>query len=151
MFQLNLPHFNAKIIKKNGKTLIFDILRRKYVALTPEEFVRQHFINFLVVEKGFPAGRIANEISICLNNTSKRCDTVVYDRYMQPLVVIEYKAPDVPLTEEVFNQIMRYNCVLRVKWLIISNGISHYCFMIDYETIQYTFVNNIPNYDNICK
>ena len=149
MLSLNLPPYNPKLSKKNGKAFIFDPLRRKDVTLTPEEWVRQHFINYLITEKSFPAERIANEVRITLNSTSKRCDTVVYDNYLKPLVIIEYKAPDIKITGEVFEQISRYNSALRVPYLIVSNGLTHYCCNMDYQTMQCRFIEDIPSYSEI--
>ena len=108
MLSLNLPAFDAKIIVKNGKNVIFDSIRRRYVALTPEEWVRQHFVNFLIAHKGYPRELMANEVPITLNGTRKRCDTVLYKRDLSARMIIEYKAPDVDITQAVFNQIMRY-------------------------------------------
>jgi hypothetical protein len=146
---LNLPTFPAKVIEKNGKKLIFDTVRRKYVALTPEEWVRQHFVNYLITEKGYPSGLLANEVAVKLNHTNKRCDTVVYDRYLVPLVVVEYKSPAVEITDSVFDQIVRYNMALTVPCLIVSNGLSHYCCRIDYKTQTYRFLEEIPDYASL--
>ena len=146
MKSLNLPPYNTKLSKKDGKMFIFDPFRRKNVALTPEEWVRQHFVNFLVTVKSYPPERIANEVSIDVNSTSKRCDTVVYDNYLNPLVIIEYKATDVAITENVFDQISRYNSALRVPYLIVSNGLTHYCCYMDYESMKCSFLNDIPDY-----
>ena len=120
MLELNLPSFDINVKKIGGKLSILDPLRRKFVALTPEEWVRQHFVNFLLREKGYPAALIANEIQIDLNKLKKRCDSVVYNRDLSPLMIIEYKAPDVEITQQVFDQIVRYNIVLKVKYLIVS-------------------------------
>lgn len=149
MKTLNLPPIEARVSKKDGKTYIFDAFRRKEVALTPEEWVRQHFVHFLVSAKGYPSERIANEVCIQLNTVSKRCDTVVYDDYLHPLVIVEYKAPGVAITEAVFDQIARYNAVLHVPYLIVSNGLSHYCCNMDYQTMQCGFLKEIPAYSDI--
>jgi hypothetical protein len=149
MLQLNLPQIDAKIKEENGKRLIFDPLRSRYVVLTPEEWVRQHFVNYLITERSYPKERIANEVSIKVNATSKRCDTIVYDNYLKPLLIAEYKAPEVPLTEEAFNQIARYNYALTVPYLILSNGMAHYCCNIDYKQMKYTFLQEIPCYGDI--
>lgn len=149
MHSLNLPPYKARLSEKNGKRYIHDPLRRKDVALTPEEWVRQHFVNFLITAKGYPPERIANEVCIDLNSTSKRCDTVVYDDFLQPLAIIEYKAPEIAITGEVFNQISRYNSVLRVPYLIVSNGLTHYCCHMDYLTMQCGFMEEIPFYPDI--
>lgn len=149
MLKLNLPPFAINVKKTDGKLSVFDPLRRKYIALTPEEWVRQHFVNYLVVEKGYPQALIANEIQINLNNLNRRCDSVVYDRSLQPLVIVEYKSPDVNITQEVFDQIARYNIVLRVRFLIVSNGLSHYCCKIDYEKQDYEYIPEIPDYKEL--
>ena len=114
MHELNLPPFDVKVKKQDSFLSVWDVLRRKYVALTPEEWVRQHFINYLITEKNYPQSLIANEQQIMLNNTKKRCDSIVYNNELKPLVIIEYKAPDVKITQETFNQIVRYNMVLKV-------------------------------------
>ena len=149
MQSLNLPPYNPKLSKKNGKTYIFDPLRRKDVVLTPEEWVRQHFINFLVTENSYPPERIANEVCVNVNSTSKRCDTVVYNNYLKPLVIVEYKAPEITITGEVFEQISRYNSALRVPYLIVSNGLTHYCCNMDYKTMKCGFMEDIPSYSDI--
>jgi hypothetical protein len=149
MVSLNLPSFMPKMSQKNGKRYIFDILRQKNVALTPEEWVRQHFVNYLVTAKNYPAELLANEVFIALNNLSKRCDTVVYNCYLEPLAIVEYKAPSVPVTQEVFEQIARYNIALRVNHLIVSNGLEHYCCRIDYETATYAYLKEIPAYEEL--
>lgn len=149
MLSLNLPGFTPKVAEKDGKRTIFDPVRRKYVALTPEEWVRQHFVNYLVTARNYPQDLLANEVMVKLNGTSKRCDTVVYDRFLVPLVIVEYKAPHIPITRSVFDQIARYNMVLRVGYLIVSNGISHYCCKIDYDSQTYAFLDGIPAYDEL--
>ena len=149
MQELNLPKTELKIITKDGKLHVFDVLRRKYVALTPEEWVRQQFVHFLIGQKGYPAECIGNEVSINLNGTKKRCDTVVYGGNAQPTMIVEYKSPQVEITQQVFEQISRYNIKLRVKWLIVSNGLQHYGCQIDYESGTYQFVEDIPAYDDI--
>ena len=111
MLSLNLPVFDIKIRIRNGKKVIFDQIRRRYVALTPEEWVRQHFVSFLINHKGYPKELMANEMQINLNGMKKRCDTVLYNRHLQPQMIIEYKSPSVPITQAVFDQIMRYNSV----------------------------------------
>ncbi|MDL2277506.1 type I restriction enzyme HsdR N-terminal domain-containing protein [Parabacteroides sp. OttesenSCG-928-G07] len=149
MLTLNLPEYAAKVITKEGKRQIFDPIRKKYVALTPEEWVRQHFINYLIVHKKYPSGLLANEVSITLNKLSKRCDTVVYNRNLNPVVIVEYKAPTVEITPTVFDQIVRYNMALHVKYLMISNGFHHYCCQIDYENQSYQFLSDIPYFTEL--
>ncbi|RHU30544.1 MULTISPECIES: type I restriction enzyme HsdR N-terminal domain-containing protein [unclassified Parabacteroides] len=147
MLSLNLPTFAAKVKEKDGKHVIFDPVRRKFVALTPEEWVRQHFVNYLISDKGYPKELLANEVPLKLNGTSKRCDTVAYNRFLTPLMIVEYKAPHIEITSSVFDQIVRYNMVLHVRYLAVSNGISHFCCKIDYENLTYSFLEGIPEYD----
>ena len=149
MLALNLPSFPFKIQQRNGKNVIFDSLRKKYVALTPEEWVRQHFIHFLTDFKGYPKGLLSNEIQLNLNGTKKRCDTVLFDKSLNARMIVEYKAPHVEITQAVFDQITRYNMVLKVEYLIVSNGLRHYCCRIDYNTMKYTFLPDIPAYGEL--
>ena len=149
MLPLNLPSYPAKILKRNGKNVIFDPLRQKYVALTPEEWVRQHFVHLLTDFKGYPKGLLANEIQLDLNGTKKRCDTVLFNKDLSARMIVEYKAPNIEITQAVFDQITRYNMVLKVEYLIVSNGMRHYCCKIDYNTLQYTFLPDIPAYTDL--
>lgn len=151
MLSLNLPSFDAKIVNRDGKYVIFDMIRRKYVALTPEEWVRQHFVHFLVKQKGYPRALLANEVQLILNGTKKRCDTVLYKRNLTAQMIIEYKAPHVEITQAVFDQIGRYNLVLHVDYLVVSNGIKHFCCQMDYEQKKYVFLPEIPDYKYLKK
>ncbi len=149
MLSLNLPKYETKICERDGKLQIFDPLRKCHVALTPEEWVRQHFVNFLIELRGFPAALMANEVAITVNGMKRRCDTVVYDKQLQPRVIVEYKAPTVKITKEVFAQISRYNLTLKVDYLIVSNGLQHYCCRMDYPNNSYSFLQEIPEYTKI--
>lgn len=145
--RLDFPLATLRIAKDEENELkVFDSIRKKWVALTPEEWVRQHFVNWLVETKGFPQSLIANEVEIKLNDTRKRCDTVVFDRMCQPLVIIEYKAPDIEISQSTFDQIVRYNMELKAKYLIVSNGKNTYCCAIDYKNNSYNFIRTIPDY-----
>ena len=131
----------------DGVVRVFDRLRRKPVALTPEEWVRQHFVAYLIDSLGFPETLMANEVAITLNGTSRRCDTVVYSRQgLVPQVIVEYKAPSVAITQRVFDQIVRYNMVLQVEWLMVSNGLQHFCCHVDYANRRVRFLESIPAY-----
>lgn len=147
--QLNLPEHDFKIKKSPQGLLIFDSSRKKYVALTPEEWVRQHFVAYLTSEKQFPASIINNEVSLVQNGIKRRCDTLIINHSGQPLVIIEYKAPTVEISQQVFDQIVRYNMVLRAQYLIVSNGLTHYCCKIDYTDASYAFLQDIPSYQQI--
>jgi len=129
--------------------MIFDFLRRKYVALTPEEWVRQHFTHYLVEHKGYPKGLLGNEIELQIGDKRLRCDSILYNKVAQPQMIIEYKAPTVPLQQKVFDQISAYNLLLRVDYLIISNGMEHYCCKMDYEHQKYVFLQDIPDYEKL--
>ena len=121
MIPLNLPSFEIKVSGTPEKPRIYDILRRKYIALTPEEWVRQHFIHYLIEQKGYPAPLLANEIKLKIGDKTLRADSVLYDRSLQPRMIIEYKAPTIPLTQKVFDQISIYNFLLKVgckSWLL---------------------------------
>ena len=149
MLLLNLPSFDTKIMKRDGKNVIFDIIRRKYVALTPEEWVRQHFVHYLIEHKGYPRTLMANEVQLNLNGTKKRCDTVLYQRDLSTKMILEYKAPHIEITQAVFNQITRYNIVLKVDYLVVSNGRQHYCCHMDYAHNTYSFLPEIPTYTEL--
>lgn len=152
MQPLNLPPFEANIKKMNGMVKILDILRHKFVALTPEEWVRQHFVHFLMEQKAYPATLMANEVAVTLNGMSRRCDTVVYRQEgLKPLMIVEYKRPDVAITQKVFEQICRYNMVLEVEWLVVSNGLKHYCCHVDIKNGGYAFLEDIPTYEKLLK
>ena len=146
---LNLPAYDVRLSDEGGRRRIFDVLRRRFVAVTPEEWVRQHFIHYLIDHKGYPQALLANEISLTLNGMWRRCDSVLYTADMQPRMIMEYKAPTVAITQEVFNQICAYNAVLRVPYLTVSNGLTHYCCHIDYDTNTTTFLPDIPEYSQL--
>lgn len=147
MFELNLPAFEYKMRNINGKNQVFDSLRRKYVALTPEEWVRQHVVHYLVTYMGYPSGRMVNEARIVLNGMVRRCDTVLYDQQLHPVMVMEYKAPTVLLNQTVFEQVAAYNWTLRADYLLVSNGLTHYCCRFDYSSQKVVFLEEIPPFD----
>lgn len=149
MLPLNLPPCSLKISNDADKYSVFDVLRKKYIVLTPEEWVRQHFVHFLIEHKGFPQALLANEVQIRLNATKKRCDTVLYRRDLSARLIVEYKAPSVEITQAVFDQITRYNMVLKVDYLIVTNGLQHYCCQIDYTRQTYCFLPEIPAYNEL--
>lgn len=151
MSVLNLPSCELKFAETDGRTTVWDPVRMKYVAFTPEENVRQHFVNYLMSGKNYPATHLMNEVPLNLNGLSKRCDTVAYDRQLRPIAIVEYKAPTVQITKHVFEQITRYNLVLKVDYLIVSNGLRHFCVKMDYERNSFTFLHDIPSYTELCK
>ena len=147
--EINLPPYNIKLREQDGKRQIFDFLRRRYVALTPEEWVRQHFVNYLLNHKGYPKGLLANEVELRVGDKKLLCDTLLYNRDMTPQMIIEYKAPQIEITQHVFDQITVYNHLLHVDYLVISNGMQHYCCRMDYEKREYSFLRHIPNYSEL--
>lgn len=149
MWHLNLPAYNFRIKKQNDKHFIFDSQRRKFVSLTPEEWVRQNFIRYLIEEKKFPAAWIAIEKQLIINGMKKRCDAIVYNEFAQPLVIVEFKAPDIAINQTTFDQAAVYNIKLNVNFFIISNGIQHYCCKIDFNEGKYLFFEEIPNFSTI--
>ena len=130
----------------NGREQIFDILRRKFVALTPEEWVRQHFIHFLTEHKGYPPTLLSNEVQLRIGDKSVCTDSELYDNHLRPRMIVEYKAPTVPLTQKVFDQISAYNLLLHVDYLIVSNGLQTYACKMDYDNSTYFFLTDIPDY-----
>ena len=149
MQELNLPRYEISV-KLNGERLtIFDFLRRRHVALTPEEWVRQHFVHFLVEHKGYPKGLLANEVELSVGEKNLRCDSILYDPSLKPRMIVEYKAPSVIVTQKVFQQIATYNLLLHVDYLVVSNGLTHYCVKMDYDNQKYLFLEDIPEYKNL--
>ena len=149
MFRLNLPQYEIKIGEKDGKRTIFDFLRRKYVTLTPEEWVRQHFTHYLIAHKGYPKGLMGNEVELHVGEKRLRCDTILYNKQNQPQMIIEYKAPTIQIQQKTFDQISVYNLLLHVDYLIVSNGLEHYCCKMDYGNQKYLFLQDIPDYENL--
>lgn len=149
MNQLNLPPFSAHIERREGKLYIWDILRQRAVRLTPEEWVRQHMIHYLIGGLGYPTELLMNEVALQVGETRKRVDSILYDRQLKPLMLLEYKAPEVPLGERVLQQALRYNMALRVPYLVLSNGLQHVAYRIDYQTQTFQTLNVIPAYSDL--
>lgn len=142
MQSLKLPTFNYKIKSSENKQLIFDIIRKKYVVLTPEEWVRQHFINYLVFHKNYSVSLIAVEKQLKVNNLNKRFDILVYNKEGLPKIIVECKAPTIPINQESFDQIARYNMTLNSELLIITNGVTHYYCKMDKKNKKYVFLED---------
>lgn len=149
MLQLNLPQYSFRIKKQNEKLIIFDSQRKRYVALTPEEWVRQNFIRFLIEEKGYPAAYLAIEKQLNMNGMKKRCDAILYNEHAQPFLIIELKAPNVAISQATFDQVAVYNAKLKVDFFIISNGIEHFCCKVNLKTARYEFFPEIPDFNQI--
>jgi hypothetical protein len=144
MQELNLPAYQFKLKQEGQRTQIFDSIRKKYVALTPEEWVRQNFLQYLIQDRNFPASLIAVEAGLTYNQLKKRTDVLVYDKQGNPYLMVECKAPDVKITQDAFDQIARYNMVFKVKYLVVTNGMNHFCCMMDYTTNSYSYLELVP-------
>ena len=144
--QLNLPIVALKTKLVEGTTQVFDQVRKKYLLLTPEEWVRQHFIHYLNQEKNYPLGLMGVEQMVKYNGMQTRADIVLYTTEGKPNMIVECKAPNVKITQDAFNQIAKYNFKLKVKYLVLTNGIQHFCCQIDYETNGIKFLEEIPSY-----
>lgn len=144
MIQLNLPAFEHKIKKQEDKLYIYDTIRRKYLLLTPEEWVRQHFIHYLSESLQYPRGLITTESGLKYNKLQRRTDIVVFDRKGKPFMIVECKAPTVAISQQVFNQVAVYNKVLKANLLVVSNGLQHYCCRLNLASGQWEFLPSIP-------
>jgi hypothetical protein len=142
MIDLNLPKFDYKLTKIEGKPHIFDPIRRKYVSLTPEEWVRQHVLNWLMTDHCYPKSLIKSESGLRFNTLSKRTDIVVYDREAKPFLLVECKAPHIVLSDDTFKQASHYNQILKAPFVLLSNGIEHLFFEFLNGAIQP--VQNLP-------
>jgi len=149
MHKLNLPEYSFKFKIRDGKDFIFDPLRKKFVRLTPEEWVRQNFVQFLIHEKKYSSSLIAVEAGVKVNNNPQRADLIVFDRSGNPILVAEFKAPEVKISQSAFDQIARYNMQLKVKYLIVSNGLSHFCCSINYTENTFAYLKDIPDFADI--
>ncbi|NOY95972.1 MAG: type I restriction enzyme HsdR N-terminal domain-containing protein [Chlorobi bacterium] len=144
MQKLNLPVYNARMKEEEGKSFIFDIIRKKYVVLTPEEWVRQNFIHYLIHEKKYSGSLMAVEKRVVVNGQPQRFDLLIYSRNGQPHLIAEFKAPSQKISQNAFDQAVRYNMALKVNFIIISNGLQHFICRIDYSKNSYTFLKDIP-------
>lgn len=149
MRELNLPYYPFKLKSEGNKYLIMDELRRKFIVLTPEEWVRQHIVQYLINFKNYPKGLISLEKGLHVNELFKRSDVLVYDSNAEPLLLIECKAPEVKITQEVFDQASRYNSVYKVRFILVTNGLQHYCAEIDHNRSSHKFLDDIPSFDLI--
>jgi len=150
MQTLTLPPFNAKIKQEKGKQYIFDIIRKKFVVLTPEEWVRQHFIHFMIAIK-YPASLMAVEKLVVVNKLKQRADIVVYNRKGKPALIVECKAPEIPINNAVLAQAARYNISLQVNYLVVTNGIDNYCIKLNRATMKHEVLKQLPDFETINK
>lgn len=144
--KLNLPEYGFRIKRAGQGQFIFDSVRKKFVALTPEEWVRQNFIRYLVEEKKYPESLMAVEKKLFINQQPQRFDLLVYGRNGQPLLMAEFKAPDIKVSQKAFDQAVRYNMVLKVETIVVSNGLDHFVCKIDYEKNSYSFLKEVPEF-----
>ena len=144
--KLNLPNAVLKTKLVEGTTQVFDVIRKKYFKLTSEEWVRQHFFHYLNNEKNYPFGLMGVEKMIKYNSLQTRADIVLYNAEGIPNMIVECKAPNMKITQDTFNQIARYNFKLKVKYLVVTNGMQHFCCAMDYQTNKIEFLEDIPSY-----
>lgn len=146
MEALNLPPYQFNIqIKGNAKT-IFDSVRKKHIVLTPEEWVRQNFVQFLIKEKACPASLIAIEMGLKYNQRQKRADIIVYNKQGNPQLIVECKSTKIKITQETFDQVAQYNMAFKVKYLIVTNGLQHYCCEMNYKDNSFQYLETIPSF-----
>jgi hypothetical protein len=146
--ELNLPAFEPQLLKKEDQVFIFDFLRKKHLVLTPEEWVRQHWIRFLIDHQNFPKGLVTSEKGLVYNGLQKRTDLLVFDRSGLPYFLIECKAPEVTISQNTFDQIAHYNMTLQSNYLMVTNGLNHYFCQMDFENEKYQFLSELPNYQS---
>jgi type I site-specific restriction endonuclease len=144
MPQLNLPIVALKTKLVEGTTQVFDQVRKRYLILTPEEWVRQHFIHYLNQEKNYPLGLMGVEQMVKYNGMQTRADIILYTAEGKPNMIVECKAPNVKIMQDAFNQIAKYNFKLKVKYLVLTNGIQHFCCRMDYENNSISFLEEVP-------
>ncbi len=146
MQKLNLPEIDAKLKKEEGKVWIFDIIRKKYVVLTPEEWVRQHFIHFLIHELKYPKSLFRIESSLTYNKLHKRSDILIFDRDGKPWMLVECKSADIRLSQNAFNQVAVYNMTVNAKYIAVSNGRIHFCCEAAKHGEASIFLNSFPQF-----
>ena len=149
MQKLNFPKYNFRFKSNENKTLIFDIIRKKFVILTPEEWVRQHTLHFLITEKKYPVSYINVEKQLLLNDTVKRYDIVIFKNDGDVEIIIECKAPSITINQVSFDQIARYNLALNSNLLMVTNGLTHYFCKMDIKNKKYLFLRDLPKYEQL--
>lgn len=149
MIQLNFPPADLRIRQQNDRMEVFDPLRRKFVQLTDEEWVRQNLINYLATDRKVPMTMMASERGLLVNKMPKRFDLLIFSSNGSPIMIVECKAPHVAVNEEVFYQAARYNITLQVEYLLITNGLEHHCIHVNYKTGETQFLKEIPLYNDL--
>ncbi|MCK0145479.1 type I restriction enzyme HsdR N-terminal domain-containing protein [Arenibacter sp. F26102] len=146
MQPLNYPSYPFRFKNRENKIYIFDVIRKKFVVLQPEEWVRQHVVQNLISDKNYPQAHINVEKQLLVNNLKKRYDVVVFNPNGSIEILVECKSPDIKITQQVFDQIARYNLQLKAKYLMVTNGMNHFFCKMDFENEQYSFLKDIPSY-----
>ena len=151
MKQLALPAYSFSLkTDKHGKELIYDEIRKKWLLLTPEEWVRQNFVKYLIEGKGYPAGLIGIEVTFKFNSLTRRADILIYNRLGNPILIVECKAPGVKVDNRVFDQIVEYNLKFNLEYIVVTNGLKHYaCSVRGEKKPEYAFLKSIPSYDKL--
>jgi len=149
MEPLNLPSYDLRTTEQDGNRVVYDPMRQTYVRLTPEEWVRQHFVQYLIQELGVPAGLVATEAPFEYQGQPWRADIVAHDRQGAPLLLVECKAPSVSIRQDAFDQGARYNLVLGARYLVVTNGHAHYACRVDTASGRYEFLDDLPAYDTL--
>jgi hypothetical protein len=147
--KLNLPAYDFHYRTEEGRQFVLDIFRKRYIHFTPEEEVRQRFARYLVEEKQYPASLIQTEYSLKVNEMKRRCDILIHKPAGKPAVLVECKAPGIKISRETFDQAARYNMAFRVKYLMVTNGLKHYCCYLDFEQQKVNFLEEIPDYGSL--
>ena len=145
---LNFPNYSFRFKNSENKIAIFDEIRKKFVVLTPEEWVRQHVINYLMIEKKYPKSHINVEKQLKINGLTKRYDLIIFKPSGEILLVVECKAPQISISQSTFDQIARYNLVLNANYLMVTNGLNHYFCIMDFQNEAYNFLSELPEYSN---
>ena len=149
MKELNLPQYSFRIAGKEGSKMILDPLRRKYVKLTPEEWVRQNFVQYLITEGKYPPGLIGIEIMIRFYRIKRRIDILVHNRYGEPVMMVECKSHDVKIDSKIFDQIVCYNIDLQLPYIVVTNGMEHYAAKLNQQDRKYDDLLVIPLYEDL--
>ncbi len=149
MLPLKFPSYDFKVQDRGGSAVVFDAVREKWIPLLPEEWVRLHTVQYLIKEKGVPAGLIGIEKAFKYKGMQRRADVIVHDRQGRPVLMVECKAPSVKIDQSVFDQVARYNLVIHARYLFVTNGLQHYCCEVDREKKAYTFLEDLPDYTQL--
>lgn len=149
MQSLNFPPYSIQVKQEEGREMVFDPIRKLWVALQPEEWVRQHVLEFLQQDRQVPAGLIAVEKGFSFQGKPYRADVIVHNRQGKPALMVECKAPEVPISQATFDQVATYNRVIRASYLYVTNGLQHFCSKIDWSRQSYEFISSVPGFEDL--